>query len=297
MKSLALIGVGRWGKNIVSTLEKIPGSNLKYLCADDKESLAPYAKKYEIMLDWRDLLKKKDVGAVFIATPAKTHAEIAAGFLTRNIAVFTEKPMTVNISEAKRLKMLVKKTGSVFMVGYQYVYNGYVNFIKKEIEAGSFGKILAVESEQALIPPRQDIDVFWDAGPHPLSIFQYLFNPAHLLSAEGKIAHDSALVHVTFENTPKLEIAASYFGAKKTRKLTIVGEKAAAILDETLEKNKLAIVKNGKTVRPEIDAGESLKNELEHFLRCVQTGETPRTNVAFGSTITEWLEIISKKIK
>src|SRR3989338_4094693 len=100
MKTLGLIGVGRWGKNIVFTLEKIPESGLKYLCSRNAESLVLYSPKYEKLTDWRELLKKRDIKVVLIATPPSTHGQIAGAFLEQGISVFVEKPMVLNLSDA-----------------------------------------------------------------------------------------------------------------------------------------------------------------------------------------------------
>lgn len=296
MIRLALIGVGGWGKNIISTLEKIPGANLKYLCADKPEYLAEFPAKYEKTTNWRDLLDKKDIDGILIATPPITHFEMASAFLNKKIPVFVEKPMVTTVSDAEKLRALAEKNGKILMVGYQYIYNDYVWFIKNQIEKGIFGKIIKIKSEHVLSPSRVDVSVFWDAAPHPLSIFQYIFAPKKLLSAKGKIEHDKAVVSVQFENAPILEIFESSFGEKKIRKTTIVGEKAVCVLDETMEKNKLAVTQNEKTSYPEISAKPSLQNEMEHFLQCLKTGETPRSNVDFGCQITEWLEFISKQL-
>lgn len=296
MKTLALIGVGRWGKNLISTLEKIPEANLKYLCASTLASIASYPAKYEKVSSWQELLTKKDLDAVLIATPPSTHAKIATAFIEQRIPVFVEKPMVVSVLEAEALQAIVKKSGHVFMVGYQYLFNDRVRYVKIEIEKGAFGNILSVKSEHFLSPSRPDVDIFWDTGPHPLSVFQYLFDPKNLTVVEGNIEYDQASVKVQFENAPALEIIAFCFGEAKTRKLTLVGEKGSAVIDETLPRNKLAITKNGKTSYPEIGLKMPLRNEMEHFLHCVQTGSTPLTDVDFGLKITEWLETISKKL-
>ena len=297
MKTLALIGVGRWGKNIVSTFEKIPSARLKYLCTFNLESLKSFTDSYEKVSDWRELLQKSDIDAVIIATPPSTHAEIGTTFLRKGISVFVEKPMVLDVSDAGRLKAIVKESGKVFMVGYQYLFNDNVAYLKKEIERGSFGRILEVTNEHVLSSSRPDVDIFWDEASHPLSIFQHLFNPQKLVSAEGEIQHNSASVHVTFEDAPPLQIIASCFGPSKIRKMTLRGEKGSAVIDETLERKKLAVVKDGKTSYPEISPRQPLRNELEHFLHCLETGEAPLSDVDFGCRITEWLEAISARLK
>lgn len=289
----ALIGVGRWGRNIIHTLETIPEAKLKYLCARTDESLYSLPNKYEKLSDWRELLKKKDIKGVIIATPPSTHALIATTFLECGIAVFVEKPMVLSTVEASQIQNIVRKSGQVFMVGYQYLYNYYINFLKKEIERGFFGTILEVKSEHRVSPQRSDVEILWDAGPHPLSIFQYIFTPQKLLSVKGKIERDYVSVKVKFENAPELQIIASYLGKTKTRKFSIVGEKKVAVLDETTKKDKLIITKERKVTNPKIETDAPLREELKHFIDCVKVRRVPRTNIDFGYLVTKWLEEIT----
>lgn len=241
-----------------------------------------------------EVWKNPHIEAVVIATPPTTHFELAKKALEAGKHVLVEKPMVLNMQEAEGLKDALRQAQGkfqrnlVFMVGLQYLYNDYINYLKKEIERGSLGKILAVKSEHRLSPPRPDVDIFWDAAPHPLAVFQYFFAPEKLISAEGKIKHGSATVKIKFDKGPVLEIIASCFGDKKIRQLTIVGEKTTAVLDETLAKNKLNIAS--------IAAGEPLKNEINHFIDCIQTGAQPLTNIDFGLKITEHLEAISRRL-
>jgi len=192
MKTLALIGVGKWGKNIVSTLERLPEARLRYLCARKKESLAPYPDTYEKLTDWHKILERTDLDAVLIATPPSTHYEFIESALKAGKDVFVEKPMVLSLREAEQIQELVLESGRVFMVGYEYLFNDHINYLKKEIENGSLGKILEVRHEHVLSPSRPDVDIFWDEAPHPLSIFLHFFNPQKLISAEGDIQHDTA---------------------------------------------------------------------------------------------------------
>ena len=279
--NFALFGLGKFGKNYQRLLPEIKGVNLKAIVTAHSGNA-------------EDVFKNPEIDAVVIATPPSTHFDLAKKALEAGKHVLLEKPMVLSVAEAKKLRQIVKKSGKVFIVGYQYLYNDYINYLKKEIGGGAFGKILEVKSEHLVSPPREDVDIFWDAAPHPLAIYQYFFSPEKLISAEGKIEHDSAAVKVKFENAPVLEIIASTSGDAKTRKLIVVGEKATAILDETLEKDKLTIIKNGRTANPQVKFKEPLRSEVKHFIQCIQTGKTPLTDVDFGGQITEWLSIISK---
>ena len=294
-----LIGLGHFGKNYLRLLQDTDGV---VLCAVANNLAEVFDVHKNLLFGIRTTTNAEDIfsdpliDVVFIVTPPSTHYSLIEAGLKAGKNVFVEKPMVLSLAEAKKVQALVKKSGKMFMTGYQYLFNENVLYIKREIEKGSFGNILEFKSEHFQSPARADVDIFWDAGSHPMSVFQYLFEPKKMISAEGEMTHDSVLVKVKFENAPLFEIALSYFGKIKTRKITIVGEKATAVLDETREKNKLAIIKNGKTIYPEIDSKEPLRTELEHFIDCVRTGETPLSNVDFGSQITEWLETISKEI-
>ena len=277
-----LIGLGRWGKNYLRLLQDMPGVTLRASVSSANVS---------------SIFSDPEIDAVFIVTPPTTHYALIEAGLKSGKYIFVEKPMVLSVSEAEKLKTLAAQSGKIFMVGFQYLFNDNINYLKTELEKGTFGKIISTKSEHFLSPLRSDVSIFWDAAPHPLSVFQYLFNPKKLITAVGKMEHDSTDIKVEFENAPALEITESYFGQTKIRKLTIKGEMATAVLDETLQKNKLAILVNGKTTYPEIAVNEPLRTEIEHFIHCVQTGETPLTDINFGCQITEWLETISKKIR
>jgi predicted dehydrogenase len=293
-----LIGLGKFGKNYLHLLQEIDGVTLRAVANRESEAFETYKNLLQgikTTLNADDIFSDPEIDAVFIVTPPKTHYALIEKGLMSGKHVFVEKPMVLNISEAQKLKKIVGGSGKIFMVGYQYIFNENIRFLKTEIGKGTFGKIISVTHKHAVSPPRLDVDIFMDDAPHPLSVFQYLFNPLKLSSVEGKIENDNASLNIRFENAPLLKFDASWFGQIKIREMTIVGEKATAILDETLDKNKLAILKNGKTSYPEIIIKEPLRSEIEHFVQCIQTGSKPLTDIDFGSQITEWLETISRK--
>src|SRR3989338_6755209 len=78
---------------------------------------------YEATRDWKTLLEKNDIDGVIIATPPATHTEIALAFITRVLPVFIEKPLTMNLADAKRLQQAAAESGSIVLVGHQHLYN------------------------------------------------------------------------------------------------------------------------------------------------------------------------------
>ena len=242
---------------------------------------------------WRD----KSVDCVVIATPPATHLELTINALSAGKHVLLEKPMALSVEDAEKLKTVTQKhKDKILMVGFQYIYNDYVRYLKKEIEKGYFGRIRMLKSEFRKMSTNREICIFWDAAPHPLSVFQYLFGFGQIEKYVGEINCNSASFTVNFANKPTLSVKLYLFGNKKVRKFTLLGEKAGAILDETLDKNKLTIMRGGKKIIPPIVAGRALKSELDYFINCVQNNKAPLTDFDFGAQVTELLENIEFRL-
>ena len=67
--------------------------------------------------DFRDVLLRKDVDVVLIATPDHWHAAMAIAAMQAGKDVYCEKPLTLTIDEGKKICQVVKQTKRVFQVG------------------------------------------------------------------------------------------------------------------------------------------------------------------------------------
>ncbi len=295
--NFALIGAGKFGKNYLRLLQETKGISLKTVVT--RSPIPTDNTSVFYTADLEKVLSDPSIDCAVIATPPATHLAIAKAALTHKKHVLLEKPMALNLKEAEDLKKTVRDSGQIFMVGFQYLFNSYIQYLKKEIESGAFGEIKNIASEHFQSPPREDVNAFWDAAPHPLAIFQFLFNPEKILKAKGELRRDFAEAAAEFDRGPKLNITVSWPGKKKVRKLTIQGEKITAILDETKPDGKLSLVSNkdGEIIVPVINAEEPLKNEVAHFIDCIHGQKIPLTNITFGYFNTQWLEEISNKLQ
>lgn len=93
-------------------------------------------------LDYREILNRKDIDAVVVATPDHWHSKIALEAMDHGKDVYLEKPMCHSIEEARQLVNTVKETGRVLQVGSQTTSADQWWKAKKAIADGAIGKMI-----------------------------------------------------------------------------------------------------------------------------------------------------------
>jgi predicted dehydrogenase len=91
--------------------------------------------------DWRQVVNSPDIDIVDITTSNLTHAEIGIAAAKAGKHIFCEKPLCMNVAEAKKLIAAVKKSGVKNMVGFNYRRVPAVAYAKKLIDSGALGTI------------------------------------------------------------------------------------------------------------------------------------------------------------
>ena len=167
--SLGLIGVGKWGINYIKTIENIDKVNLKKIaCLKPKNKLELF-KNYELTDNWREITESSDIDGVIIATPPKSHFEIAKEAIQNKKPIILEKPITLSSSHANLLINLALKNKVLVKVNHVYLYHPIFRFLKNHIS-----KRLDLISIYTLSgnygPFRKDVSSLWDWAPHDLSM-------------------------------------------------------------------------------------------------------------------------------
>ncbi len=93
-------------------------------------------------LDYRELLARKDIDAVVIATPDHWHAPMAIEAMRAGKDVYLEKPMTRTVEEAKKVYEATKATGRILQVGSQTTSSDQWWKARKAIADGMIGQLL-----------------------------------------------------------------------------------------------------------------------------------------------------------
>lgn len=92
--------------------------------------------------DYREMLDRKDVDAVIIATPDHWHARMAIEAMEKGKDVYLEKPVTLTIPEAREVAQAARRTGRVLQVGSQTTSSDQWWKARKAIEDGMIGKLI-----------------------------------------------------------------------------------------------------------------------------------------------------------
>jgi len=307
-----VIGWGYWGPKIARNLDSLPHAMVTMVADADFYRLASLrvnqsgAKTTTLPED----VFRSDVDGVVIATPVRTHYQLAKEALLHGKHVLVEKPLTADVAEAEELVALAAEQRRVLMVGHTFEYNPAVNELRKLIQSGDLGKIFCIEAERVNLGLfRSDINVIWDLAPHDISILLYLLGkkPEQIrVQAHAHIQsqiHDVAHLDLSYANGMAAHIHVSWLHPCKIRRVTVIGDMRMVVYDDTNPAEMLKIYNKGADVHadpvvsyrfgeitiPHIDWIEPLRLECEDFANSIRLGTQPRAHGGVGLEVVRVL--------
>lgn len=191
--NLAVVGIGRWGQNLIKEfrdLEKI-GLCRVVLCVSsgNRENLDKLKKNYSTVAhttDFKQVLSDPTIDAVVIATPPRTHFQIASQALKAGKHIFVEKPPTENLAMAQQLIDLANITKKTLFIDNIYIYHPLINKMKKLIEGQKLDFVEFVWLKEGTF----DTEIISDLAYHDITIASYLIgepNTIRIVEAIGEV--------------------------------------------------------------------------------------------------------------
>ncbi|UYQ92460.1 Gfo/Idh/MocA family oxidoreductase [Chitinophaga horti] len=154
---IALIGAGGMGTADANTAITVPGVKLVAACDLYDGRLADAKKKYGSDIfttrDYREILQRKDIDAVIIATPDHWHKDISVAAMNAGKSVYCEKPMVHDISEGPAVVEAQHKNKVVFQVGSQGVSSLGNEKARQLLKDGAIGQLNYAEGFWARMSP------------------------------------------------------------------------------------------------------------------------------------------------
>jgi UDP-2-acetamido-3-amino-2,3-dideoxy-glucuronate N-acetyltransferase len=314
--SVAVVGVGYWGKNLVRNFYALGA--LGALCDAEKSVEASYRQQYEgvrFHSAFHSVLSDPSIAAVALATPAVTHYEMAKAALEAGKDVFVEKPLAIDVKHGEDLVRTAESKGRVLMVGHILRYHPAILKLQELIQEGSLGKINYLYSNRLNIGKiRSEENILWSFAPHDISVMLALLNemPARV-SCQGSAylnddVADVTLSHFDFPSGVQAHIFVSWLHPVKEQRLVVVGSQKMAVFDDTAEhklilyphkvewRNRIptAIKANGEVVS--LDEVEPLRAECRHFLDCLESGASPVSDGAEGLRVLRVLDACQRSL-
>lgn len=319
-----IIGWGYWGPKITRNLDSLPHTLVAMIADQDVHRLMPLSVSQPAVktTTLSEDIFRSDVDGVVIATPVRTHYQLAKAALLHGKHVLVEKPLTTSVAEAEELVALAAEQQRILMVGHTFEYNLAVNELRKLVQNGELGKIYSIEAERVNLGLfRSDINVIWDLAPHDVSILLYLLGrkPDHIsVQAHAHLQphiHDIAHLDLGYADGMTAHIHVSWLHPCKIRRVTVIGDKRMAVYDDTNPAEMLKIYNKGADVHadpvvsyrygaitiPHIDWVEPLRLECEDFVNSIRLGTQPRAHGGVGLAVVEVLataqEVLEKQLK
>jgi predicted dehydrogenase len=306
MINIAVVGAGKWGLNHVKTFSEL--NVLRAIVEPNKAIQRKIKDEYKtvsIYTTIEEALKDKNINAVVIATPVKTHYKLAKKALEAGLDVLVEKPITFSSKEGEHLVQLAKERGCILMVGHILLHQPAIHFIKKYIESGELGEVLNIKQQRTKLGQVRTIeDVIWSFAVHDIAVMCYLLNKfPNTVSAfrQNVLSNDicdNAFLHFTFPNNVYSTLHVSWLYPEDVRKLIIVGSKGMLVYNEHDQKVTL----HRKTVDDNLQChdggnivlfiGEEnpLMLECKEFLTCISRREIPLSDGQNGVDVLKIIE-------
>lgn len=317
-KQIGVIGAGYWGKNLVRVLSEL--NALGAVCDKDNKLLSSFKKTYpdiEIYDDVERLLQEKDLRAVVIATPAATHFSLVMQALKAGKDVFVEKPISLKYKEGEELVKLADKEKKVLMVGHILEYHPAVVKLRELIGNGELGKIQYIYSNRLNLGKfRNEENILWSFAPHDISVILDLLGemPSSVICEGGNYLNphisDVTVSYFKFPSGTDAHIFVSWLHPYKEQKLVVIGDKKMLVFDDVRQDDKLCcfshtidwidrqpVPQKKEAVQVEIEQGEPLMLECQHFLECVEKRTTPKTDGRSGLRVLRVLEACQRSLK
>ncbi len=291
MIDAAVIGLGRWGKSIVTAAQG-KSKRLRFIRGVSKEpdQVRDFAKThgFELSTEFEDAVSDPRVRAVFLATPHSLHVSQISAVAAAGKPVWCEKPLALTRVEAERAIAACRKAGVAFGLGNNKRCFSSMRELKQVVADGTIGEVLHIEgnftnehSTRVLGGWRDDVREspgggMTGAGLHVIDAFVNLAGPIARVDAKlfsqkpAPDPRDAAAALIEFESGAT-GLLATVRAAPMFWRIHVFGTKGwAEARDETM----LTVARIGETPkRQEFPQQDSLAVLLEAFAESIETGK------------------------
>jgi predicted dehydrogenase len=322
---VGVVGGGYWGSKHVRVLEGLTEVD-QLSVVDPRESVRDeLARTFPRALTFADLDHAlPHVDAVVIATPPRTHVDLAFRALDAGKSVLVEKPLATDAPSARRLVELADRSGLVLMSGHTFEFNPAVWWLRDAVSRSDLGDVYYVDTARLNLGLYQpDVNVVWDLAPHDVSIVNYVLDATpDIVEAWGRSHAHAYLEDVAYlrleykELDVSARIHVSWLDPCKVRRVTLVGSRKMAVYNDLASDERIRVYDKGLDpgpggrvnghpvsyrhngiVSPSLAFREPLELEDRHFVECVRDGARPKADGYSGLAVVEVLAAAERSLR
>ena len=292
MLDAAIVGLGRWGKNFVESVQ-YKSERIRFARGVDKapEKVRDFAAKHDLPLctDLGEVLDDPAIRAVVLVTPHSLHRPMVEAVARAGKQVFCEKPLALNRRDAEAMIEACRRAGVVLGVGHNRRLWPSMIALKRIVESGELGEVMHIEGHFSNQHSDNTAGTWRDspaespgggmtgAGLHILDAFLNVIGPIARVRGQlnvrksPPVPRDVAMLMLEFENGVS-GMMATVRASPFYWRVHVFGDKGSV---ESIDEHELLLHKGtGKPERRTFEPNNALKMELEVFADAVD-GRAP----------------------
>jgi len=227
MKNLAIVGIGYWGKKLISEFSNI--ANIKFCYSQGNTSNINWIHrnypKINFCKNFQDILDDSTIDGIVIASPIGTHFEYALKSLKSKKHVFIEKPISTNKKQGQTLLEIARKNNLEIFVGHIFLYHPVLIKLKKLMKKEKINSIYLGWHRFGPFKEKLSLDLL----SHYIIILKEFFNQPKKLIVKSKIGYvtncDILSLHVKFQKKVNCVIELNRVSYHKQREIIIKSNK------------------------------------------------------------------------
>jgi len=295
---VAVLGMGWWSDVLSDAIKRSNTMEIVACFTRSEDKRRAFAEKYgcRAAASYEEILNDRSIAGIINTTPNNVHLETTRQAAEAGKHVFLDKPIANTVREGQEIAQVCKKAGVVLALGYQRRRETHFRWIKSEIDAGRFGKLVQAEcnisrdrlgqfdlSSWRYTAAGMPGGVMLQIGIHYVDVLEFLMGPIKSVSA--RLAQlvlpgdnpDVANLILQHENNALSNLTASYASASEFYMMNIYGKEASAYYD--LFSGLRHLKRGEKTARAiATEKNDTIREELDEFARCARNGSQPETD-------------------
>jgi predicted dehydrogenase len=317
---LGIIGLGYIGKIHLRHCLKIGNIDLMAVSDLSKKALkdAKVAGVKKTFTNYEQLLKEPDIEAVIVALPTHLHLQCAKQVAEAHKHIFMEKPIAIDLKEAKEIVATAQKNSVKLMVGYPLRFNAKFRELKAKMENGVLGDVEVAYTTYISSGPffhRADghspvpVPEWWwhkeltgggalvDLGSHIINLMRWFFG--EITDIKSQLSHrfnldfeDSAICLAKFDSGTKAVMTVGWFLQGYVLRTEFFGTVDHALAEHRPGNILLTAVQMLTTGKSKFHQPHF--EELQYFADCLKNDSTPSPS---GEDGLKDLEAITKAYK